>query len=76
MMHGKIHHDMSMWNVILLQWKQLFISNTVVVNECGEFQTPFSKVICLLLFYAMETVFQLYHGGDKMYEMRRRKPKT
>ena len=26
------------------------------------------------LFYATVTVFQLYHGGDRMYEMRRRKP--
>ena len=32
--------------------------------------------VCLL-FYAISTVFQLYHGGDMMcdYEMRRRKPK-
>ena len=29
---------------------------------------------CLLLFYAVATVFQLFHGGDVMYEMRRRKP--
>ena len=25
------------------------------------------------LFYTIATVFQLYHGGDMMYEMRRRK---
>ena len=29
---------------------------------------------CLLLFYAITTVFQLYHGDDMMSEMRRRKP--
>ena len=29
----------------------------------------------LLFFYAIAIVFQLYHGGDMMYEMRRRKPK-
>ena len=29
--------------------------------------------ICLL-FYAIATIFQLYHGGNMMYEMRRRKP--
>ena len=29
---------------------------------------------CLLLFYAIATIFQLYHGGDMMYEMSRRKP--
>ena len=28
---------------------------------------------CWLLFYAIATVFQLYHGGDMMHEMRRRK---
>ena len=28
---------------------------------------------CLLLFYTITTVFQLYHGGDMMYEMRRGK---
>ena len=26
------------------------------------------------LFYAITTLFHLYHGGDKMHEMRRRKP--
>ena len=26
------------------------------------------------LFYTVATVFQLYHGGDIMYAMRRRKP--
>ena len=29
---------------------------------------------CLLLFYAIATVFQLYHGGVMTYEMGRRKP--
>ena len=33
-----------------------------------------NQYICLLLFYARATVFQLYHDGDMMYEMRRRKP--
>ena len=27
----------------------------------------------LLLFYSIATVFNLYHGGDLMHEMRRRK---
>ena len=27
-----------------------------------------------VLFATIATVFQLYHGGDMMYEMRRRKP--
>ena len=30
---------------------------------------------CLLLFYAIVAVFQLYNGSDMMYEMRRRKLK-
>ena len=30
--------------------------------------------IGLLLFYTIATVFQLYHGGNIMYEMRRRNP--
>ena len=30
--------------------------------------------VCLLLFYAIATLFQLYPGGDIMYEMRRIKP--
>ena len=33
------------------------------------------RFVCLLLFYAIATVFQLYHGNDMMYEMRRRNPK-
>ena len=32
------------------------------------------RMVCLLLLYAIVTVFQLYHGNDMMYEMRRRKP--
>ena len=30
--------------------------------------------VCLVLFYVIATVFQLYHGSDMIYEMRRRKP--
>ena len=30
--------------------------------------------VCLLLFYIIATVFQLYFGSDIMYEMRKRKP--
>ena len=30
-------------------------------------------LVCLLLSYTIATVFQLYHGTDMMYEMRRRK---
>ena len=31
--------------------------------------------VCLSLFYVIATVFHLYHGGDMMDEMRRRKHK-
>ena len=34
-----------------------------------------STNVCLLLFYGLTTVFQLYHGSDMMYESRRRKSK-
>ena len=30
--------------------------------------------VCLLLFYTIGTLFQLCHGSDFMYEIRRRKP--
>ena len=40
-----------------------------------QFITSYWCFVCLLLFYATSTVFQLYHGGGMMYEMRRRKPK-
>ena len=33
------------------------------------------SVVVVLLFYAIARVFQLYLGGDMMYEMRRKKPK-
>ena len=32
------------------------------------------RFVCLLLFYAIATIFQLCHGGDMMYEMRKTKP--
>ena len=42
----------------------------------GPFAPPYACAhlwsVCLLLFYAMATVFHSYHGGDMMYEKRRR----
>ena len=32
--------------------------------------------ICYLLFYAIATVFQLYHCDGMLYEMRKRIPKS
>ena len=37
-------------------------------------QTVHAYVHSLLLFYARATVFHLYHGGNMMYEIRRRTP--
>ena len=31
-------------------------------------------IVCLFLLYGIATVFQLYHGSNMSYEMRRRKP--
>ena len=31
----------------------------------------YNILVCLLLFNAIATEFQLYHGGDMMYDMRR-----
>ena len=33
-------------------------------------------VLGLLLFYAIATVLQLYHGGDMMFEIRRKSEHT
>ena len=33
-------------------------------------------IACLLLFYAIATVFRLYYGDAMMYEIRERKPET
>ena len=34
-----------------------------------------NQMVLFLLFYTLATVFQLFHRGDMIYEMRRRKPK-
>ena len=36
------------------------------------FHSCATSLVCL--FYAIATLFQLYHGGDIMHEMRMRKP--
>ena len=37
---------------------------------------PILKCVCLLLFYAIATVFKLFYGSDMMYEMRRKAEPT
>ena len=39
-------------------------------------QETTSQWVACLLCYAIATILQLYHGGDMMYGMRRRKPET
>ena len=45
-----------------------------VIHSCCHHVLLILTVWSLLLFYAIATVFQLCHGDDMMYEMRRRKP--
>ena len=52
---------------------QCLLSPEVSALLSPEVSTGLSPV-CLLLLYNIATVFQLYHGSDMMYEMRRRKP--
>ena len=47
-------------------WKVCWVQETIIFQ--------LMLLVCLLLFYAKATVFQLYHGSDMIYEMRRRKP--
>ena len=44
--------------------------NSCIIYVCIWFE----YFCCLLLFYAIATVFHLYHSGDMMHEMGRRKP--
>ena len=58
--------------IVLCIYNEAMSQRMVVdFNHHSTLQYP----VCLLLFYAISTVFQIYHGGDMMYEMRRRKPK-
>ena len=55
----------------LQQWQHHCLTSgaarcEVALHGCG--------TSLVYLFYTIAIVFQLYHGGDKMYEMRRRKP--
>ena len=44
-----------------------------ISQSCGSIDAIW--FVCLLLLDVIATVFQLYHGGVIMFEMRRRKPK-
>ena len=48
-------------------------SNSSNGSNDGGATTEGRSICFLLLFFAIATLFQLYHGGDMMYEMRRRK---
>ena len=51
-----------------MQLKEKVIMSSISVMQA------MLMIICLLLFYAMAKVFQLYHVGDMMYEMRKPEP--
>ena len=50
-------------------------SSVNIVVVCTEL-TCKDSFVCLLFSYAIATEFQLYHGSDMMYEMRRTKPEA
>ena len=59
-----------------LVWRDLEPNSRSPAHEtCALLIQPSVEYVCLLLFYAIVRVFQLYHGSDMMYMMRRRKPK-
>ena len=68
-----------------MEWRSDRNMRGMLWNNCSDYKlysgcvvwgdaTKRSGVVYVLLFYAIATVFQLHHGGDMMYEMRRRKP--
>ena len=57
------------------QWSHLSALGWTIYDCPGWHQQSVQPLVYhLLLFYTIATVFQLYHSGDMMYEMRRRKP--
>ena len=48
-------------------------ANTMLMQTLTQMhkRSPGFRYVCWLLFYAIATIFQLYSGGDVMYEMRR-----
>ena len=65
----------SAWYTVLFCRSPLSSLNIVIKCSMCDFGSIDLCLLCLLLlFYTLATVFQLYHGGAMMYEMRRRKP--
>ena len=42
--------------------------DTTLVGRVGG-ETFYCLFVCLLLFYAIAAIFQLYHGGDMIYDI-------
>ena len=59
-------------NAELYQWWHHYFS--LVVRRDVKQRLKAVGQACFVAFYAVATVFQLYHGSDMMYEIRRRKP--
>ena len=62
------------WILINIYMVPIIALVAVPVVRVLSFLLPPFWIVCLLLPYARETVFQLYHGSDMMYEMSMRKP--
>ena len=58
----------------LQQWQHQYCSVVVWRGVKNQFMVVGQARVCL--FNAIATVFQLYHDGVLMYEMRRRKPES
>ena len=43
------------------------VSNTLLIGDADLKAHDYLSRIAYLLFYAIATVFRLYHGGDLMY---------
>ena len=52
-----------------MTYAQSYVMNTPIGHR---YHTQISPMCVCLLFYAIATVFHLYHDGDMMYEMRRK----
>ena len=48
------------------------VAPPLLTSRLARCEAVVTSLVCL--FYAIATVFQIYHGSDMMYEMRSRKP--
>ena len=62
------------WQIRTNPIKISYFQNSTILSYISNRDHGAFIIVCLLLFYATATIFQLYHGGDMMYEIRRRNP--